>query len=76
MSKPRYKCKCYGLSSVGPGKFIATIQRLENHKRLGPPKVNHSRFGDYHSFTHTSLVLSFDIQKKEMETLNSIYYWE
>jgi hypothetical protein len=126
MSKPRYKCKCYGISSVGPGKFIATIQRLENHERLGPPKdltmtdamkvkealelavavmevatpsqalsiainmgrkalaapspaarVNHSsRFGDYHSFSHTSLVLSFDIQKKEIETLNSIYYWE
>jgi len=74
--KQRYKCYCYGLHSVARGQFIAYIQRLETHKLLGPPTIVKSKFGDYTIFTHTSLVLRFDLEKKELETLNSIYYWD
>lgn len=66
--KRRYKCSLEGFNDVGHGHLlIAYIRRLENHAKLGPPTMG---------LTHTSLIVRIDFEKKEIETLNSIYYWE
>lgn len=66
--KPRVKCYFRGLSSVRGMQYIAMVGRLSNHPKLGPPRTE--------STTQTSLVLRIDFVKKELETLNTIYWWE
>jgi hypothetical protein len=74
--KLRYKCKLYNFRAVGPGRFIAQIQRLEPHKLLGEPRMVNICFGNHLQFTTTSLVTRIDLEKREFETLNSIYWYD
>lgn len=66
--KPRVKCRFRGFMDVGNGKRTAWVDRLSDHPKLGPPRTESS--------TRTSLVIRHDESKKEIETLNTIYWWD
>ena len=67
MSKPRVKCDRVSIHEVGRG-HVALLTRLSDHPKLGPPRAE--------SKTRTSLIVRFSPHKREIETLNTIYYWE
>lgn len=68
MSKPRVMCARIGVCHYSNGQYIAYLTRLSDHPKLGPPRCE--------SQTRTSLILRVDFEKKELETLNTVYYWE
>jgi len=65
--KPRVKAGYVYIHKLGKFGYVAYLRRLGRHPVLGKPKD---------SFTLTSLILKADFEKKEIETLNTIYYWE
>lgn len=65
--KPRVECIFRGLISVGIFQYVAMVDRLSHHPKLGRPRTESS--------TRTSLVVRIDFVKKELETLNTIYWW-
>ena len=66
--KQRVKCGCVSFMQIGAIGWIAYLDRLSDHPKLGPPRTE--------SKTRTSLILRIDFERKEFETLNTIYYWE
>jgi len=67
MLKPRVKCARVSLHGA-KGRQVAYLDRLSDHPKLGRPRTE--------SQTRTSLVLRVDLARKELETLNTIYWWE
>lgn len=49
-------------------QYVAYLDRLSDHPKLGPPRAE--------SQTRTSALIRVDFEKKEMETQNTIYWWE
>lgn len=68
MAKPRVKCIFRGLQNVGHNKFVALVDRLSDHPKLGSPRVE--------SITRTSLVVRYDKDNNTIETLNTVYWWD
>lgn len=68
--KARVKCSLRGIQLVRlePPTAVALVDRLSDHPKLGVPRCESS--------TRTSLILRVDFEKKEMETINTIYWWE
>lgn len=62
--KPRYKCELEGFHCMNKHQFTAIVRRLSIHDRLGRPTGG---------LTTTSLIVRIDFERKEIETLNSIY---
>lgn len=62
--KPRIRCELLGLDHYGDQRYCAYVRRYEHHPKLGEPPL---------SATRTSLILRIDFEKKEIETLNTIY---
>jgi len=73
--KPVVYCKLDMFVEYGSaGKrdvYVAHITRTSRHPVLGAPTVPPNR-----TFTRTSQVLNIDFQKKQFETLNTVYRWE
>lgn len=66
--KPRVYCRLRGLVLLDDkGHAVAMVDRLSDHPKLGPPRCESS--------TRTSILVNVDFVRKEIETLNTIYYW-
>lgn len=48
-------------------RYVAYLDRHSDHPKLGPPRTE--------SQTRTSMILRIDFEKKNFETLNTIYDW-
>lgn len=70
--KPRVKCGRVSFSHISAitdeTVYIAFLDRLTHHPKLGPPRCE--------SQTRTSKILRIDFEKKEFETLNTVYFWD
>lgn len=66
--KPRVKCGRVSISQYNERYWVAYLDRLGDHPRLGPPRTE--------SQTCTSALVRVDFVKNELETLNTIYWWE
>lgn len=66
--KPRVKAGRINFHMFTNMVWYAKLDRLSYHPKLGPPRCE--------SQSQTSQILRIDFEKKEMETLNTIYYWE
>ena len=67
MSKPRVKCGRVQITTIR-GISVAYLDRLSHHPKLGSPRTE--------SQTRTSRIVRVNRAKKEIETLNTIYWWE
>lgn len=67
MAKPVVKCGRVSFHQFRGLNYVAFLDRLSNHPKLGPPRTE--------SQTRTSLILRIDFEKKRFETLNTIYDW-
>lgn len=65
--KPRVKCTRVSFYPTQGMQYVAMLDRLSDHPKLGSPRAE--------SQMRTSLVLRIDFEKKEFETLNTVYYW-
>lgn len=70
MKKPRIKAGRVTFFRWPHGHYcyVAYFDRLGDHPKLGPPRCE--------SQSRSSMILRIDFEKKEFETLNSIYWWE
>lgn len=66
--KPRVKCGRVSISRFNEIYWIAYLDRLSDHPVLGAPRTE--------SQTRTSALIRADFVKKEIETLNTVYWWE
>lgn len=68
MNKPRVKCARVSITPWAEGYWVAHLDRLSEHPKLGAPRCE--------SQTRTSFLIRADFMKKEIETRNTIYWWE
>jgi hypothetical protein len=67
--KPRVKCSRVSFVKwPNTPHYVAYLDRLSDHPRLGEPRTE--------SQMRTSALLRVDFVKKEVETMNTIYWWE
>lgn len=67
--KPRVKCGSVSIRLWNGGPYwVAYLNRLSDHPSLGPPRAERQ--------SRTSALIRADFEKKELETLNTIYWWE
>lgn len=67
MSKPVVKCGRVSFAQFEELQYVAFLDRLSHHPKLGNPRTE--------TQTRTSLILRIDFEKKQFETLNTIYDW-
>ena len=63
--KPRVECTPPELVQVRPGVYVARLEHHLNHPVLGSG-----------GRMQTSMVLRVDFERRELETLNTIYWWK